>query len=173
MRAGETRVFVFLLVAATLMPPLAGWWVWHELEHRMNVKISGRYSPAFFLPAFTIKDAAFEWDDKVKLVSGNLNVSYEPFSFLFARGGCALGSGDSLLQVKLSGTGLRAELMGEWAMMEGVHGEVPIDHFSAELGFGSDGLREISSLFIHSPAFQFQIKKSETLMAAQNPSGGK
>ena len=155
------------------MPPLVGWWVWHELEHRMKFQISGSFSPAFFLPAFAIKDATFEWGNKAKLLSGNLNVRYDLFPFVLARGGCVRMLGDDLLHVRLSGTGLRAELLGEWAQMEGLHGEVPIKRCDAELGFGPNGLREISSLDIDSPAFQFHIKKTETSMFAQNPSGRK
>lgn len=127
-----------------------GWGVWHELEKRLDTKISGSYAPAFFLPSFEIRDVRFEWDEKVKLLSGHLKVGYDPLGFLFGQD----------LRVRLSGRDLKAELLGEWAESQGLR-ELPLEEFQAEITVGPKGLKEISSLTVESSVFQFHIQKTE------------
>src|SRR3989344_1159700 len=128
-------LIIILLICATLLPPVLGWVVWRDLGHRMKMKISGRYTPAFFVPSFEIRNVHFEWDEKVKLLSGNVRVTYDPLSYVFK----------NAFRLRLSGENLSAKLLGEWAQMEGVQ-DATLKHFHADFLLGKKGLEEIYSL---------------------------
>ena len=86
----------------------------------------------------------------MKVVSGELEVGSQPLD-LFSK---------KILHFTLKGSNIRGELLGEWAERQGIQ-HFQLDRFYAQLGFDSQGLREISVLEASSPEFQFQIKPSE------------
>ncbi len=139
------------MVLLTLSSPLAGLLVRHELERRLEIKIRGSFIPVLFRPVFYLRDARFQLEEKVELVSGTLQVEYFLHSLLH----------DRLLRVRLVSQNVQAKLLGEWSQIEGVS-EVVLDRFIADLGLGTDGIKEIYEVDAHSSVFQFRIKKSET-----------
>ena len=143
-------LFSFLFV--TVIFPAAGFWVWQEVQGRMGVKISGRYSPVLFSFSFILHGARFEWDEKVKFISGDLKVDFEPLSLL---------SG-SLLRIRLQSQNSEIELLGEWAELEGVR-RVKLDRVEAHLGLAREGLRDIYFLDVRSPSLQFHLQESEKI----------
>lgn len=87
---------------------------------------------------------------KVRLISGNLRVDYNPLTMIFT----------DVVRVRLSSDKIQAKLLGVWAELQGVE-DALIDHFVAEVGIGPKGLTEIYGVDIKSQSFQFQIKNSE------------
>lgn len=141
-----------ILVSSVVLPFLAAWKVQASLEKRIEIKMSGQILPVFFTTTFFIRDARFEWRNKVKLISGNLKVTYDPVFFLKR----------DYLRVRLVGHGLSAKLLGDWAKVQGVE-ELGLDSLDADLVFDRKGLKEINGIEALSPAFQFRIKKSENI----------
>lgn len=150
------------MAMGVVLPSLIGLGVWRELQHRLKIEMGGKFVPAVLLPSFEIRDAHFEWDDKVKLISGHLKVEYHPMAYLLSRGPWIPARTPAALRITLSGNQLVAELLGSWAERQGLR-SLPIDRFHADLALGPRGLDEIFSLEVDSPVFQFHVQKSETL----------
>ncbi len=164
---GKIRSILFLLLFAMFLPPLLGVGVWQTLQHRLGIRVGGVYCPSILVPSFTIRGAHFEWDDKVKLVSGNIKVGYHPVSYLVRN---FLLTRSAPLRTRLSGRNLDIELLGNWSQMQGLH-RVKLDLFEADLVFGPSGIQEIYLLRAESPQFQFHIEKSETLIPVRSTEG--
>lgn len=150
---GKRRILKFVLgffLFAAVIFPLAGFWVRREVERRMKVEIGGTYVPVPFAPSFYLRDSRFKWDEKVKLISGDLKVDFNPLSIFLG----------GLLEIQLTSSGPEIELLGEWAELQGVR-RLRLDHVKAHLGLAAGGVREIYSLHAASPVFQFHIQKSE------------
>ncbi|MFA6600413.1 MAG: hypothetical protein WC352_00180 [Candidatus Omnitrophota bacterium] len=147
------RLIVAVLSAAVIaaaLPPAAGYWVFREVERRLDLRMTGDFVPVFFYPGFLVRNARFRWQDRVELLSGTLEVRYAPWS-VFA---------GPLLRICLSSRGASIRLGGEWARMQGVE-QAMVDVFEAELGLGPKGIREIYALEVRSPSFQFHVQKSD------------
>jgi hypothetical protein len=146
----SVSIALLCFLLAGVLPPLSGYLVYREIQHRMKLKIAGDFSPAFHFPGFYLRNAHFQWEDRVELLSGNMTVQYDPLSLL--RG--------ELLRIVISSRGAAIRLTGAWEKMQGVNNAV-IDVFDCDLGLGRKGIREIYGLELRSPAFQFHVKKSD------------
>jgi hypothetical protein len=151
----KSRVPLIFLLAGLLIflaaaPAVGGWVIKKRIERRLDLKMTGDYTPALFRPVFYLHNVTFEWRDRIKFLSGNLEVRYNPVD---------LFSG-SKLRVKLSGKDFDIELLKDWAKVQGVE-NAAVDVFYADLEFDSRGLREIHAVDVQSKMFQFKIASSE------------
>ncbi len=150
----KIRTAVYFLTAAMLAWGIiaagAGWMVNQRLMHRLKIEGSAEYRPEWFRPSYELRNAQVVWRERVKILSGSVRVEYDLLSVL---GG--------VLRVRISGRGVQARLLGEWAKIQGVE-ETPVESFYAQLGVGREGLRAVEEVDVRSPAFQFRIRKSET-----------
>ncbi len=121
-------------------PLAAGLWVKQEIERRLTMDIQGVFWPGFFRPSFELKKANFIWQDKVKVLSGNLKIDYDPISLLNHR----------RIRVRMEGRDLSAVLLGKWAETQGVQ-DLKFHDFFADFEIGEKGLEEVNALKAHSP----------------------
>ncbi len=149
-----------LLAGAVVLPAAGDLKVRRELEKRLQIKLEGKIMPGFFTPSFHVRDARFEWEDKVKLLSGDLIFDYDP-AFLL---------GKESLRIRCRARNCQARLLGSWADMQGV-GDLAITRLDADLTLDRSGLREVNAILVDSPAFQFHMEKTEKLTA--RPPAGK
>ena len=140
----------FLLLVLSGLPVLGSRIVYGVIQHRLKIKMEGRFVPQIAKTSFYLKDAYFQWEDKVRFENGDLRVDYSPVSFLNPNG----------LRIRLSGKNLQVHLLGDWAKMEGVE-RATLEKFNADFSLGRKGLNEIYWVQVDSRAFQFQLKKSE------------
>jgi hypothetical protein len=150
----RTKKMAWIILAGVLagaaIPPVSGWIVFKEIQHRLKFKVAGRFCPSYFFAGFFVEDASFVWEDRVELLSGSVKVEYNPVSVFTGE----------LLRVKITSRGAQVRLIGEWSRTQGV-GRAAIDFVNAELGLGRKGIREIDAVDVRSPAFRFEIKNAE------------
>ena len=144
------RIWVSVLVLWAFVPASLSYAVSTLLQHRLGIRVTGNFIPSLFVPNFSMKNASFEWKDKVQLVSGDLKVEYRPLSLLPWK----------RLRIRLSGKGFHVNLLGSWAKMQGVQNAV-VDSFGADFEMDAREIREIYLLDAQSKAFQFHIQQSE------------
>ncbi|MDP3919894.1 MAG: hypothetical protein Q8R76_03710 [Candidatus Omnitrophota bacterium] len=149
LRRSGVATLVSIVIAGALLLPLSGLWVRGALERSIDAEIGGRFVPTLFQPSFSLQDVHFDWDGKVKLSSGQLNVRYDLISIFLGKG----------LRVRLSGQNLVATLHGEWATVAAAE-QVPLTHFFAELIFRNNQLGEILAVEAESPVFEFHFRES-------------
>lgn len=138
---------VFLLVSGGLSFGINAW-VYSEVQKRLDIKIGGNYVPAIFLPSFTVKNANFLWKDKVKLVTGDLEASFNIFSVVSDKG----------VRIKIKSQNCDIKFVGKWANLQGVE-DVLLKDFFADIAIDFNGISEIYQISAMSPEFQFSIKK--------------
>ena len=134
------------LTLVVVLPPLLGFVVYKEIGKRTETQIDGVFTPAFFTSSFNIENVSIEWQEKVKLNSGNLNVVYQLWPFLTGRG----------LRLKISGQNLPVTLMGDLVNLAPQE-SIIIQDFYADLTISNNGLQEINALKAISPEMQFQF----------------
>ena len=140
---GGVAVIFFVLLTLDLQ-------VYRGLKSRFKSSIRGKLEPAVLSPSFYLRNAQLTWKEKVKLISGDLKISYNLWHFLQK----------STLRVELEGKNLDVEFLGGWATSQGVR-KVTLESFYADLGFGREGLREVYAVDAKSPSFQFRIQRTE------------
>lgn len=143
------RIFFFVFSFLIIFPVGSSFFVRMKLEHLLKAEVKGNFVPVPGVPTFYFKNADFEWEHKVKFVSGDLKVEYDLFSLLRRS-----------LRIKISGKYLQIKLLGDWAAMEGVQ-DATLDSLYADLEFDQHGIRELNQVEAKSPKFQFHVKKSE------------
>ncbi len=135
----------------------APWWLGAQVrkavEQSLEIRLNGTLEPVFLKPAFNLRGAGFTWEGRVRLISGDVSVRYDPF-FLLKRGN---------LRVRISGEALQIRLEGDWAKLQGVT-DAQLEHLTADLGLDRSGVREIYAMDVKSSQFQFQIVKSENII---------
>lgn len=144
------RSLLVLLVILMLAPAAVGLWVYGAIQHRMNLDFKGTFVPTVLQPVFYLRNARFEWQDKVRFVSGTLKVEYDPLSLIRR----------NPIRLKLQGQNIEIEFLGDWAEIQGVE-NVTLDEFRVDFGVSPDGIREIYFLDAQSPVFQFHVEKSK------------
>lgn len=142
----------FVAAALLVAPQFAARRILAVAKQRLDLVVGGQMSPSWLKPEFVIRNAELSWDDKIKVVDGTLIVSYQPL-FFFNPGH---------IRLKLSGTELKAELLGRWSELQGVK-SATLRRVLADIELGPDGIQEIYLVDVSSPEFQFQIKQFETL----------
>lgn len=143
----KAAIFVILAAAfVTAVPPMLGYWVYREVKARTHARIEAEFHPEFFSPAFRLENAVIEWDGKISLSSGTLNVQYD-LSGIFRKLG---------IRVKVSGSDLPVQFTG--ALQELSSGrQIVVQDFYADVTINKDGLEEINMLRAKAPEMQFQF----------------
>jgi len=148
----QAIIVLILIVAAFAVPSLVGFWVYQEVQQRLKIDIQGDFRPVLLQPAFRIRNASFDYKDKVAMVSGDISIHYDLRSILQQK----------MIRIRIDGDDAAIELKGLWSKMQGV-GAVKLDLFHAELGLGLEGIQEIYAVEAKAPGLQFQIHKSEMI----------
>lgn len=117
----------------------------HYVESALELKISGKVRPLWGKFEFSIDPLQALWDQKIRIDSGGVQVSYGLQKLLFGE-----------LHVVLTGKDVAAELLGDWASVAGGHSAVFKDLY-ADLIIDHDGIKEIRALRAESPALQFRF----------------
>jgi hypothetical protein len=139
----------FLALLVAVLGALSGlnYWVFYEIQNRLEIRVTGKFTPDFFRTGFQIKNGSFFWKDKVQLVDGQVQVRYDPWT-IFSQNGIRI-------IVKSDHADIR--LLGNWAKWKGVesaHAEL----LYADFVLGSHRLTAINEIEVRSPSFQFVIK---------------
>ncbi|MBU9889331.1 MAG: hypothetical protein KTQ49_05635 [Candidatus Omnitrophica bacterium] len=126
------------------------YWVYSELQKRLEIRLTGKYIPSLFLPAFKLRQCSFSWEDHLRLEQGDLKVTFDPLALLFHR----------RLRIIVSGRDNRITFLGDWARQQGVEMAV-IDSMTADVVLGRRGLSEINEAEVLSKSFQFSLRNAE------------
>lgn len=151
MRLLSGRWLFFIAWGALLLVLLntgIGFWTLKRLERKARTPIQGIFLPHLMRPAFTLKNSNLAWRDRFTVLSGRLDVQYDPASSLFSR----------KLRVQVSGKEIILRLGEKWAGMEGL-GEVKVDRFEADFAISDSGDPEIFSLNVNSPELEFHFSE--------------
>lgn len=133
------------------MPYLTGFWVLSKVQESLGVNIEGTLRPDFKRPfSFNIINTNFIWDEKVELVSGDINIVYNLNTILTAKP----------IRVRITGQKLRTRLVGDFSYLSDLS-EVTFDSAVFDFDFTQDGINDIYFLTAQSPKVQFNISKTE------------
>ncbi len=116
-----------------------------RMERALKIKVTGRIRPQVFRPAFHVDGVRTDWDRKIRIFSGRVDVRYNL---------TALGTGRLALQ--LQGRQVASELLGDWALLAGGQ-KVVFDDVFADFLMDAHGIREIRALRAESPSIHFNF----------------
>lgn len=125
-------------------------WVYHEIQSRLKIRMGGTYVPAIFIPSFEVRHGTFIWEDRVQLVNGNFKVTFDPLT-LVSGGGIRI-----ILTCKAS----QIKFLGSWALQEGIE-NATVDSMMADIILGRRGLAGINEVEVQSQSFQFSLKNAD------------
>jgi len=125
-------------------------WVYHELQARLKIRMGGTYVPAVFIPSFEVRQGTFIWEDRVQLVDGNFKVTFDPLTVVSQRG----------IRIILTSKASKIKFLGTWALQEGVE-DATIDSMIADIILGRRGLAGINEVDVRSQSFQFSLKNAD------------
>lgn len=144
---------VFLAAAAwQLQSRVIPGWVISQAEKALELEVGGSVHAPAFKSGFVIERLHLDWDNRVRVLSGTLEVDYDLRSLISGR-----------YAVMLNGRQVAAELMGDWAEIAGGQKAV-FDEVFADLIFDDEGLREINALRAESPTLQFRFGQANPSM---------
>ncbi len=124
-------------------------WILSKVGESLGVRVQGRIFPAFLGCSFTVKSLRLHWKDKVRVEEGQIRLSYAIASLLNAEG----------VRIQVEGRLLRVRLLGDWQYLSVGQSQL-IDKVFADFVFNSDGLKQILTLDVSSPALSLQIGTS-------------
>jgi len=139
-------LLILLLLLAT--PYGFNYWVYHQIQDRLGIEIQGDFRPDIFVPKFEVRDATFDWEDRVMYEKGDIRVSFDWLHLFFKEG----------IRIRIESQNSQIKLLGEWAKLQGVS-EASIDSLIADLVVTSSGLSDIYEVEARSKDFQFSIHK--------------
>ncbi|MFA5159086.1 MAG: hypothetical protein WC484_01105 [Candidatus Omnitrophota bacterium] len=125
-------------------------WVYHEIQSRLKIRMSGIYVPAIFIPSFEVKQGTFIWKDRVQLVDGNFKVTFDPLTLVSRRG----------IRIILESKASKIKFLGSWALQEGIE-NATVDSMIADIILGRRGLAGINEVEVRSQSFQFSLKNAD------------
>ncbi|MEI7751290.1 MAG: hypothetical protein WCJ71_04270 [Candidatus Omnitrophota bacterium] len=125
-------------------------WVYHELQSRLKIRMGGTYVPAIFIPSFEVKRGTFTWEDRVQLVDGNFKVTFDPLTLVSQRG----------IRIILTSKTSKIKFLGSWALQEGIE-NATVDSMIADIILGRRGLAGINEVEVKSQSFQFSLKNAD------------
>jgi hypothetical protein len=125
-------------------------WVYHEIQSRLKIRMGGDYVPAIFVPSFEVRHGTFLWEDRVQLVNGNFKVTFDPLT-LVSRGG---------IRIILTSKASQIKFLGSWALQEGIE-NATVDFMKADIVLGRRGLAGINEVEVRSQSFQFSLKNAD------------
>lgn len=131
-------------------------WVYHELQSRLKIRMGGTYIPAIFVPSFEVKQGTFIWEDRVQLVDGNFKVTFDPLTLISQRG----------IRVILTSEASKIKFLGSWALQEGIE-DATVDFLIADIILGRRGLAGINEVEVRSQSFQFSLKNADKRAASK------
>jgi hypothetical protein len=143
-------VFVVFMVLSALSLGL-NFWVYHELQSRLKIRMGGTYIPAVFIPSFEVRHGTFIWEDRVQLVDGDFKVTFDPLTLVSQRG----------IRIILTSKASKIKFLGSWALQEGIE-NATIDFMIADIILGRRGLAGINEVEVRSQSFQFSLKNADT-----------
>ncbi len=150
MRKITLGLLVLLSALAVGFSPAAGWWVLKRVEKSLDVPVQGRFEPHYFQTSFTVRQARFNWENKISLDAGDIKVDYDLLS-LFSAGG---------ITIEIRGQSLPVKFLNDLARIS-PREQVVLDEFFAELVINTQGLKEVVALRIKAPELQFQMGRQE------------
>ena len=162
--AGSFKKFLrkvsFVLAVLFVLSALSlglNFWVYHELQARLKIRMSGTYVPAVFIPSFEVRNGTFIWEDRVQLVNGNFSVTFDPLTLVSQQG----------IRIILTSKASQIKLLGSWAMQEGIE-NATVDSMTADMILGRHGLTGINEVEVKSQAFQFSLKNADKRTSEKN-----
>ena len=142
-------VLAFFLGLSALSLGL-NFWVYHEIQSRLKIRMGGTYIPAIFIPSFEVKRGTFVWEDRVQLVDGNFKVTFDPLTLVSGRG----------IRIILTSKASKIKFLGSWALQEGIE-NATVDSMIADIVLGRRGLAGINEVEVKSQSFQFSLKNAD------------
>lgn len=134
-----------------VLNPVLGWVALKKLERKAGAPIQGFFLPHVILPAFTLRDARVDWQRRFRVVSGTLQVRYDPFSLIIP---------GRKFQVSIEATNLPVQFAGDLAASQGFS-RVTVDRVAVDLAFFEKGNPEIYLLDVRSKEMTFRLVKEE------------
>lgn len=125
-------------------------WVYHELQARLKIRMGGKYIPTVFIPSFEVKNGTFVWEDRVQLLDGNFKVTFDPLTLVSQRG----------IRIILTSKSSKIKFLGSWALQEGIE-DATVDSLLADIVLGRRGLAGINEVEVRSQSFQFSLKNAD------------
>ncbi len=119
------------------------------VEKALRIKISGQIQPEFLKTSFHVSGVQTAWNQKIRILSGRVDVDYDPI--LMAAGRLAL---------RIQGTKVAAELLGDWAQLAGGQ-KIIFDDVFVNFVLVANGIQEIKSLRAESPSVHFSFGSSK------------
>jgi hypothetical protein len=141
-------IAVFLVLSALSLG--LNFWVYHEFQARLKIRMSGKYIPSIFLPSFEVRQGSFSWEDKVRLMEGNFKVTFDPLTLVSQRG----------IRIILTSRASRIKFLGSWALQQGVE-NATVDFLVADIILGRRGLAGINEVEARSQSFKFSLKNAD------------
>ena len=144
---------VWVLAACLVLSALSlglNFWVYHELQARLKIRMEGKYIPSVFFPSFEVKHGTFSWEDRVQLVDGNFNVTFDPLTLIAQRG----------IRIILTSHASKIKFLGSWALQQGVE-DATVDFLVADIILGRKGLAGINEVEVQSQSFKFSLKNAD------------
>jgi len=148
-------VLAFFLGLSALSLGL-NFWVYHELQSRLKIRMGGTYVPAIFIPSFEVKRGTFTWEDRVQLVDGNFKVTFDPLTLVSQRG----------IRIILTSKTSKIRFLGSWALQEGIE-NATVDSMIADIILGRRGLAGINEVEVKSQSFQFSLKNADKRVSSK------
>ncbi len=142
-------VLAFFLGLSALSLGL-NFWVYHELQSRLKIRMSGTYVPAVFVPSFEVRRGNFIWEDRVQLLDGNFKVTFDPLTLVSQHG----------IRIILKSKASKIKFLGSWALQEGIE-NATVDYLIADIVLGRRGLAGINEVEVRSQSFQFSLKNAD------------
>jgi hypothetical protein len=152
LKKGLKRIALAVVVFLGLSALSVGlnFWVFHEIQSRLKIRMGGTYIPAIFIPSFEVRQGTFIWEDKVQLVDGNFKVTFDPLTLVSQRG----------IRIILTGKTSKIKFLGSWALQEGIE-NATVDSLIADIILGRRGLAGINEVEVRSQSFQFSLKNAD------------
>jgi len=151
----KLRRWVFLalgtMLLAVVVNPLAGWLALKKLERKAGAPIRGSFYPHLLFPAFSLKNASFNWQGRFQVRSGTVEVRYDPFSLLPAQ----------KFRARIEARDLPVSFSGELAASQGFS-QLNVDRVTADLAFFEKGSPEIFLFDVRSREMTFRLAKAES-----------
>ncbi len=118
-----------------------------KMEKKYSISLTGQKSFSFLSPKVKIKHAAFIWDQKVRFIDGDLEVSVDALKWL----------GFHVWAMDLIADGAQLSFVGDWLKKTGVR-DVTATRLRVDVDFSAEGLSDVRHVELIAPQYQFQIK---------------
>ena len=148
MRVGVcfVAIIVLILMAGVFTAGL-NYCVYHEIQKRLEIRITGDFVPGVFQTSFAVRRGSFSWEDKVRLLEGNVDVWFD-IRTLFSEKG---------IRIVVESSDARIKFLGSWAIQEGIE-DATVEFLRTDVVLGRRQLTMINGIEARSPSFQFSVR---------------